>query len=112
MKILKNWKKGLLAVLMVLCFSMTASAYTFDGDIDPIVFGGWEVLSFVQLSSYGGTVVVRNPDGESKILRVVVKVESGGIMGYGYTIDGHTAHGKTYVYLFNLDTENYDEFVE
>jgi len=112
MKILKNWKKGLLAVLMVLCFSMTAFAYTFDGEIDPIVFGGWEVMSVVQLSPSEITVVVKSSDGESQILRVIVKVENGGIMGYGYTIDGHTANSKTYVYLFNLDTENYDEFVE
>lgn len=112
MKILKHWKKGLLAVLMVLCFSLTAFAYTFDGEIDPAIFPSWEVISSVQLSPSEVTVIAKNPDTEG---RVIIKLEhhyGWGIMGYGYTIDGHTVDSKTHVYLFNSETVNYDETVE
>jgi len=89
-------------VSVVLCFAGTSFAYTFDSEIDPIEFSGWEVTGKLQTNPLGGIVIVKNPDPNARIKEATLEIQRNGIMSYEYDIDG-----KTYKYEFNTKTENY-----
>ena len=103
MKYLKSLMAIFVVVSMVLCFSLTAFAWTFDSEIDPREFLNWERTNTTQTSPYGGIVTLRNPDHNAKIKEAMVSIWKNNLISYWYIIDG-----KTYKYEFNDVTKNYD----
>lgn len=99
----KTIMKIFLVLSIVLCIGGIAMAYTFDSELDPKVFVGWEVIGSVQTSPHGGFITLKNPDPNDKIKEAVIEVFNSGIVSYEYAIEG-----KIYKYRFNMDTRNYD----
>jgi hypothetical protein len=101
--LIKTIMKVFLALFIVLCVGGIAMAYTFDSEIDPKVFVGWEVTGSVQTSDYGGFIMLKNPDPNAKIKEAVIEILKCNVISYEYSIDG-----KVYKYKFNSETYNYD----
>ena len=78
-------------------------AYTFDSEIDPKIFVNWERVGSVQTSPCGGYVLLKNPNQDDKIKEAIIEIFKNGIVAYEYSIEG-----KTYKYIFNKETKNYD----
>lgn len=101
--LIKNIIKVFLVLSIVLSISGIAMAYTFDSEIDPKVFAGWEVIGSIQTSQFGGFITLKNPSPDAKIKEAVLEICNGGILSYEYAIEG-----KIYKYKFNMETHNYD----
>ena len=101
--LIKTIMKVFLVLSVVLCVTGIAMAYTYDSEIDPAVFVGWEVIGSMQTSSYGGFVMLKNPAPDAKIKEARLEVLKCNIISYEYSIDG-----KVYKYQLNTETWNYD----
>jgi len=105
--LIKTIMKAFLVLSIVLCVSGIAMAYTYDSEVDPKVFVNWEIIGSIQTSSYGGFVILRNPDTDAKIKEVVIEVFRNTVMSYEYAIGK-----KVYKYKLNMETNNYDIVTE
>jgi len=103
MKHLKSLMTVFVVVSMVLCFSLTAFAWTFDSEINPREFLNWERVSAVQTGPRSGTVTLRNPDPDAKIKEASISIWEDNLISYWYVIND-----KTYKYKYNDVTKNYD----
>ena len=101
--LIKSLMTVFVVVSMILCFAGISSAYTYDSEIDPVEFVGWEVVDKIPTSQHGGIAILKNPDANARIKGALVEIFSSSIVAYEYTIEG-----KTYRYEFNNETHNYD----
>ena len=104
--LIKSLMTIFVVISMVLCFTGTALAFTFDSELNPEEFYNWERVEFFRTSPYGGVVMLKNPDPNARIKVGSLNIYGGEVLSYSYVIDG-----KTYTYEFNNETNNYDLIV-
>ena len=104
MKFLMNKPiRAFIMILMIVCFTSTAFAYTYDSEIDPVEFSNWTELKVDKINDVM-IVELENQKANAKIKKATVKVDSQNyIISYEYVVDG-----KIYKYELNRESHNYD----
>jgi len=82
---------------------LSLADFTWDGELNPNEFDTWKLLSIQPTSQGYFWVFIENPDRDSPIDVVVLRVDSNSnILGYRYFKDG-----ESYLYLFDSNKNKY-----
>ena len=95
--------KRLIGIFMVLLMTLTFSAFTWEGELDPNNFNNWEVVDAMPSPQAFIWLIIKNPDQASPINTVAIGVgRYKSLLFYRYF-----KYGEPYYYVFNVENSRY-----